>query len=40
VEGQSVNDVAKKMNMSPSAVKVAAHRAYKALALKAEGLEK
>ncbi|MCB9030117.1 MAG: sigma-70 family RNA polymerase sigma factor [Deltaproteobacteria bacterium] len=31
IEGQSVKDVAEKNNMSESAVKVAAHRAYKAL---------
>ncbi len=36
VEGYSVHDVAARMNMSVSAVKVAAHRAYKALALAAE----
>ena len=36
VEGYSAQDVAAKMNMSVSAVKVAAHRAYKTLALAAE----
>lgn len=35
VQGYSAQDVAAKMNMSVSAVKVAAHRAYKALALAA-----
>lgn len=35
IEGYSAEDVAKVMNMSVSAVKVAAHRAYKALMLHA-----
>lgn len=35
LEGHSVEDTARKMNMSISAVKVAAHRAYKTLILKA-----
>lgn len=34
IEGYTAEDAAKKMNMSVSAVKVAAHRAYKSLALK------
>ncbi len=34
IEGYTAKDAAKKMNMSVSAVKVAAHRAYKSLALK------
>lgn len=34
IEGHTVEDTAKTMNMSVSAVKVAAHRAYKSLALK------
>ena len=35
LEGYTAEDTAKTMNMSVSAVKVAAHRAYKSLALKA-----
>ena len=38
-EGHSAEDTAKAMNMSVSAVKVAAHRAYKVLALRAEALQ-
>lgn len=34
IEGYTAEDTAKKMNMSVSAVKVAAHRAYKLLAVK------
>ena len=34
IEGYTAEDAAKKMNMSVSAVKVTAHRAYKSLALK------
>ena len=34
IEGHTAEDAAKEMNMSVSAVKVAAHRAYKSLALK------
>lgn len=34
IEGYTAEDTAKKMNMSVSAVKVAAHRAYKLLAIK------
>ncbi len=34
IEGHTAEDTAKRMNMSVSAVKVAAHRAYKLLALK------
>ncbi len=37
VEGYSARDVAKELGMSVSAVKVAAHRAYKALAARTEG---
>jgi len=36
LEGYTADDVAKALNMSLSAVKVAAHRAYKTLALRAE----
>lgn len=36
VEGYTAEDTARAMNMSVSAVKVAAHRAYKSLELKAE----
>ncbi len=36
IEGYSAEETAKTMNMSISAVKVAAHRAYKSLALKVE----
>lgn len=36
LEGRSAQETAKAMKMNVSAVKVAAHRAYKALALKAE----
>jgi len=35
IEGYSAQETAEKMNMSESAVKVSAHRAYKVLALKA-----
>lgn len=35
IEGYSAQETAQKMNMSESAVKVSAHRAYKVLALKA-----
>jgi len=35
IEGYSAQETARKMNMSESAVKVSAHRAYKVLALKA-----
>lgn len=36
IEGYSAQETAQKMNMSESAVKVSAHRAYKTLALKAK----
>jgi RNA polymerase sigma-70 factor, ECF subfamily len=39
VEGHTAEDTAKALNMSVSAVKVAAHRAYKVLAQKAEALQ-